>query len=44
MKDESSGGLETGKKDLLFNLISQQPDTEKFIYILKTHTNQNISF
>ena len=33
----------SGKRDSLFNLISQQPDI-KFIYLLKIHTKQNINF
>ena len=35
---------EYGKANLLFSLIIQQLDIEKFIYMLKTHMKQNINF
>ena len=35
----------SGKTNSLFNLISQQPDTEKKkIYMVKIHMKQNINF
>ena len=33
-----------GKTNSLLNLISQQPDIVKFIYIIKIHMKQNIDF
>ena len=36
-----TGGSESGKTNLLLNLIENQPDSDK-IY-LKIHTNQNIN-
>ena len=34
----------SGKTNSLFNLISQQSDTDKFIYMLRIHMKQNINF
>ena len=38
------GGCGLGKTNSLFNLISQQPDIDKIIYILKVHMKQNINY
>ena len=37
-------GSRPGKTNSLLNLISQQPDIVKFIYIIKIHMKQNIDF
>ena len=37
---ESSGA---GKTNSLFNLINQQPDIDKFIYMINMHMKQNIN-
>ena len=37
-------GSRSGKTNSLLNLISQQPDIVKFIYIIKIHMKQNIDF
>ena len=34
----------SGKTDALLNLINNEPDIDKFIYILKIHTKQNINY
>ena len=33
----------SGKTNSLFNLIGHQPDTDKFIYMLKISMKQNIN-
>ena len=38
------GGSGSGKLNSLFNQISQQPDIDKFIYMLKIHRKKNINF
>ena len=38
------GGSESGKTNPLFNLISQQPNIDKKIFILKIHMKQNNNF
>ena len=37
-------GSRPGKTNSLLNLISEQPDIVKFIYIIKIHMKQNIDF
>ena len=37
------GGSGSGKTNLLFNLINQQPDLIKRIYTLEIHMKQNIN-
>ena len=43
-KDPVIAGYGSGKTDSLFNLISQQPDIDQTIYILKILMKQNINF
>ena len=38
------GGSGSGKRNSLFNLISQQPYIDKIYYILKMHMKENINF
>ena len=38
------GGSGSWKTNSLFNLINQQPDIEKFFYMLKIQSKQNINF
>ena len=38
------GGSGSGKTNPLFNLINQEPELIKFIYILKIHMKQNINY
>ena len=38
------GGSESGKTSLLFNLINQQPDTDKVYLYVKDPCKQNINF
>ena len=37
-------GSGSGKTNLLFNLISHEPNIDQFIYMLKIHMKQNITF
>ena len=37
-------GSGSGKTNLLFNLISHEPNFDQFIYMLKIHMKQNITF
>ena len=37
-------GSGSGKTNSLLNLINNEPDIDKFIYMLKIHTNQNINY
>ena len=38
------GGSGSGKTNALFNLINNQPDTDKIIYMQKIPMNRNINF
>ena len=38
------GGPGSGKTNALFNLINNQPDTDKIIYMQKIPMNRNINF
>ena len=38
------GGSGSGKTNKLFNLINQQSDIDKIIYMPKIHMKQNINF
>ena len=37
-------GSGSGKTNLLLNLISHKPNIDQFIYMLKIHMKQNITF
>ena len=37
-------GSRSGKTNLLFNLIRHEPNIDQFIYMLKIHMKQNITF
>ena len=37
-------GSGSEKTNLLFNLISHEPNIDQFIYMLKIHMKQNITF
>ena len=38
------GGSGSGEANSLFNLISQQPDNDKFVYMIKILMKENINF
>ena len=38
------GGSGSRKTNSLFNLINEEPDIDRFIYMLKIHLKQNINF
>ena len=38
------GGSGSRKTNSIFNLINEEPDIDKFIYMLKIHLKQNINF
>ena len=38
------GDSESGKTNLLFDLISQQPNIDKKVFMLKIHMTQNNNF
>ena len=38
------GGSGSGKANTLLNLINNEPDIDKFIYMQKIHMKQNINY